>query len=543
MDIIKQFNNGQVIGVANKKDIKDISHMDAPLLRDLDYTDNKKNLGLISLFETMQIVKVPFLKDAIKNADYIYTNGYRGSFQYEVEMDVDYPCVVEDVEADDKLGIDGSVFKIKLTFPFSNGDILTYDPYDGAQVIVADEYEVIDEGNGYVHYVQLIGASRDAYFPKDKLVAGTQYMKIDHVASEYDTKFSKITGAQTPQKVTLEFTLGDIRGVEVAYTEYANSMTINGKESGALLETLTRQKRNYGDHDFLFMGQIKGKNSLKVTKVEDLLAALAMAELQKMTAMGLMFNRGGVITGANGSKRVNEGIYHQLRRGHRWTYNNPKELRGLIQRAGDTIFNGVHVPMHLRKFKFKAGKHAYDEVRKLFKDEFTNTYPLFLNSDAVPVKLLSGNDRYNLTYESFAIGTAFLNGIGNVEIEHDPSLDYDMGDFISRGYSAGLSKRSWSLVIWDVTDNRYSNVWDSNNLPQGVTVDQRSKGANLYLVRPDNVPDFSYGKNTGRMSGKGVQAAMQHMGESFYCYSSLSAWIPDLNRVILIEKEDTSFIY
>ena len=46
-------------------------------------------------------------------------------------MEIDKPCVVQNVEEGDYLGIDGSFFDIKLSHPFSPGDILTYDQVDG----------------------------------------------------------------------------------------------------------------------------------------------------------------------------------------------------------------------------------------------------------------------------------------------------------------------------------------------------------------------------------------------------------------------------
>lgn len=538
MELIKQFNNGQVIGVANKGEIPDLSFSDAPLLRSLDFTDPVQSLGLLQLFETMGIVKVPFLRDAIKQADYLYVDGYNGSFKYEIPMDVEYPCVVDDVSEDDFNGIDGSVFPLKLTHAFKQGDILTYDPIDGEQVIVSTEYDVVDEGNGFVHMVTLVERDRKKYFPKSKLVSGTEFMKIDHVAGEYDTEFSGLSHAGVPSTVELEYRMGDIRGVEVAYTDYANSLSINGKETSYVMEQLMKTKYNLGDADYLFVGKMQN-NKVKITRIDDLLAALAMAELQKMTACGIMFNRGATITGINGSKRVNEGLYHQLRRGHRYRYSTIQELKGLIKRAADTIFHGSPIMLEDRQLTFKAGRHAYEWVRELFKEEFQSTYPIFLDQDGVPVPLLMGKDRYNLTYKTFAIQEAFLNGIGNVRVEHDPSLDYDMGDYISRGYQAGLSKRSWSMVIWDATDSKYSNVLDNTKLPKGVEVDQRSMGNNLYIVKPKNVPDISFGTRTGRMSGTNVQSAMKHRGEEFWCFSGIEGWVKDLSRVVLIEKKDT----
>lgn len=542
--LLKQFNNGQVIGITTSKSIKDISAIDSRILSDTAEI-KPKSLGLLNFFEQAQITKVPFLRDVMSNNDYIYVNGREGGFTWDVLMDLEYPTVVENIEGDNTyLGIDNTTFKIKTSHPFRQGDILSYDPQDGVQAIVSEDFEVVNTGNGYIHTVTLNSKDREAYFPASKLVSGTRIFKIGHVGGEFSTQFSGITGGGTPQKVTMEYRLGSISGVEVAYTEWANSIAIDKSENSHLTEHLLAKAHALGDigyegkGDTLFYGEKQSNGKIKVKKVENLMRALAMAELFNISATRMMFAHGSVVTGINGSKRINEGIYPQLKRGHRFTYRNDVELRSMMQQAADVIFSNTHVPIEMRKLTFKAGRRAHDLVRQMFKEEFKGTFPLVIEQDSVPVKLLEGSDRNNLVYRSFAIGEAFLNGIGNVKIEHDPSLDYDFGDIVVRGYTGGLNKRSWSLVIWDATDPMYSNVYDKSLLPKGVTVDQRARGKNLYIVKPENTPDVSYGTETGRMSGSNVRSVGRHMGETFWCYSQMEAWIPDLSRVVLIEKED-----
>lgn len=546
--ILKEFNGHQVIGVSSSKEVKDISHIDSRLLHNLDYKSTTKSLGLLNLFENARIVKVPFLKNILENNDKLYTNGRSGSITWEVPLDMDYPIIVENVEdtSNEFLGIDGLPFKLKTSHPFKPGDVLTYDYYDGVQVTVIEDSEVKDESNGYVHQVTVVSKDREAYFPASKIVAGTQIFKIGSSLGEYSTSaWSGLVGGGTPKKVTLEHRIGSPQGVEVSYTDFANSITLNGQENSYMTESILNRAQALGElvNDpqgaYLYVGQKTASGKTKVSKVEKLVNVLAMAELVKMTATRLMFSHGATITGINGSKRLSEGIYPQLRRGNRFTYRNEVELEAMIRQASDVIFSNIPIPIEQRQIKFKAGQRVYELVRQIFKEAFVNTFPAFIDQSAIPVPLLTGKDRFNLTYESFAIGKAFVNGIGYVEIEHDPSLDYDFGDVVIRGYSGGLSKRSYSMVIWDVTDPTYTNVYNKSILPKGVEVDQRASGKNLYLVKPANVPDFGFGYQKGRMiSETNVMSSMQHMGETFWCASQLDALIPDLSRVVLIEKED-----
>lgn len=544
--ILKQIGGHQVIGIASSKEVKDISHIDSRLLHNMDYKLTRNNLGMLNLFENTQIVRVPFLKNIMQSNDYLYTNGRRGSLTWEVPLDMEYPTIVDNIEDGEYLGIDGLPFKLKTSHPFRPGDIITYDYYDGVQVSVIEDSEVVDDGNGFIHQVTINSKDRTAYYPISKIVPGTQMFKVGSTLGEYSTSaWSGIVGGGTPKKVTLEHQIGSPQGVEVSYTDFANSISINGQSNSNITENLLARAYQMGEAvqdkegGFIFTGTKKKNGQIRVEKVEKLYKLLAMAELYKMTATRLMFAHGATITGLNGAKRVNEGVYTQLRRGHRFTYRNEIELEAMMRQASDVIFSNVPVPIEHRELKFKAGRRAYDLVRQIFKEAFQSTFPIFVDQSAVPVKLLEGKDRYNLTYQSFAIGKAFINGIGNVEIEHDSSLDYDFGDVIIRGYSGGLSKRSFSMCIWDVTDPMYTNVYNKSLIPKGVEVDQRAEGKNLYLIKAKNTPDVSFGTQTGRVTGQNVQSSMQHMGETFWCVSQLDALIPDLSRVVLIELEDS----
>ncbi len=548
VQIIKQFNGNQVIGLTPSSSIKDISHIDSRLLHNLDYKIDVNSLGTLNLFENAQIIKVPFLRGIMENKDYLYVNGREGAIRWEIPLDMDYPIITENIEGDNQtLGIDGLPFKQKISHPFRPGDIITYDYYDGVQVTVVEDSEVIDEGNGYIHSVTVNSKDRTSFFPASKIVAGTQMFKIGSSMGEHSTSsWSGIVGGGTPKKITVEHRIGSPQGVEVSYTDFANSISLNGTTNDNMTSHLLNSAQAMGElvNDpkgaYLFYGQKMANGKVKVNKVEKLIRALAMAELYKMTATRLMFSHGATITGLNGSKRISEGIYPQLRRGHRFTYRNEVELEAMIRQASDVIFSNVAIPIEQRQIKFKAGLRAHNLVRQIFKETFQNTYPIFLDQRAVPTQLLTGKDRFNLTYESFAISKAFVDGIGYVEVEHDPSLDYDFGDVVIRGYSGGLSKRSYSMCIWDITDPMYTNVYDKSILPKGVEVDQRAAGKNLYLVKPKGVPDVSFGLEKGRMlsDGQNVRSSMQHMGETFWAASQLDAVIPDLSRVVLIERED-----
>lgn len=538
------FNDGTVIGITNKDDLsKKFDYVDDLLLKEEELVDDRTNLGMLSMFENSRIIKTPFMSEALLNHDNIFVNGARGSFTYDIEMDFDKPVVVHNVEEGDYLGVDGSLFDIKLSHPYSQGDILTYDPIDGEQVIVAEDSEVINEGDGFVHTVYLNTRDREKWFPKSKLKSGTEFVKIGSVQGEFSEQYSApdLIGMNR-NKVTMQYTLGDHMGVQIGVSRYGDIVTMDGKRVDWLVEKIKMMEAKYGDH--LLFGKLTDQKAIDPTsvKIMPLMKSLAIAELMKMTAAKLMFAKGSTITGINGSKIVNEGIYHQLRRGNRFVYKNISELRAYIQRAAEIIYHGRPIQIHDRRLVFRAGFQAYNLVREMFKEEFKSTVPIPIDQQALPVNVLTGNDRYNLVYNSYAIGEAFLNGIGTVRVVHDPSLDFDMmGDYIERGYSQGFSKRSWTLVMWDISSPEYSNLREQSVQVKGADYDTRTTpDKNLYLVRPKDTPIFSYGEANGiLLNQQGYNYTPHINGKQFTATSAMSAWIPDKSRVVMIEKEET----
>jgi len=545
-NVIKQFNNGTLIASVPKSTVRDMSFTDLSLLRDT-FKENRKHLGTLKLFKELNLTNMPLIEELTKNKNYIYVDGVQGSFTWDVLLGAKFPEVVEDIEEGEFLGIDGGTFHIKLTYPFRQNDILTYDPVDGVQVLVVGE-EVVDTGDGHVHEVQLVSNNRDDYFPKSKLQAGTLFGKIDNIIGEYDKQFSGIDAAISNAKATLEFRLGGVRGVEVAWTTFSKSVKFgngeNMQQHQSTLNSIEMQMKKWQAQigDLLAYGKALGNGNMQVRQIDGLLETLAMAEIYKMTATGLMFNQGATITGGVASKKINEGLYPMMRRGHRFTYSHKGELRSMLVQAANVVFANTLIKMEDRQLTFKCGYEAFYAIMDLYKKEFEERLPIPLEALALPKPIITGSDLNALTLHTMRFTNVFLNGIGYVTVEHDPSFDYDFGDYVSRGFVGvgGRSKRTWSLAIWDAANSMYSNAMDSDMLPKGATIDPASMGGNIYLVKPENISDINTSRRVGRIEGQNIAASLDYMGEEFAVWSSLSAWIKDLSRVVLIEKTDSA---
>lgn len=543
-----QPNNANVIKVVPSKSLKDISFVDSQFISNMELADQTTKLGLVNMLSASGFVKVPLLSKIWQNADTINVNGRDGRFQYETLLSVEHCNVVQEMyEPNDKLGYGGVPFKIKTNLPFKQGDILTTQVYTAIQFAVVEDSEVVNEGDGFVHTVELSLSDPEAFIPASLITEGTKIEKIGSTMGQYsENAYSGITGGSTPSKMVHEFVLGSEQGVEVAYTSYGMDVTLNGSgDGGRLQEQLLNRARALGfkgDEIIITNGKELPNNKLQFTpqtRLDKLMNILAMSEILDMTSKRLMWAQGATYNSINGVKRVSEGFYPQMRRGHRFTYSNNIELREAIQKAVDVLYsNNYSSTIHEqdRYITMEGGFEAITLVRQMFREQFEKYNPAFLDQKLFPFPVLEGKDRHNLAFRTFAITTAFIPGIGNLTINHEPAFDYDFGDLVQSGFNRGRSERSWSLAIFDTDDSAYSNAHDQAVLPKGVEINPQAKNKNFYLVKPQGLPDVSFGYERGRITGTNVQSVNRKKQEVFWASTQMDGFIMNPNRVILIER-------
>lgn len=556
-DIRKSINSDTVIGFTSHKEMKTQGWLDSSkvytYLMDGENT-HRKHLGMINLFNTTHNVSVPFMRDLFKNSAVLEVGeGESITYDLPVNREAKQPVTMEDTsDYTDYPGIDGNVFKLILDYEFTKGDILTYDPIDGQQVMVSEEHEVERVGDNFLHYVTLQTQDKTAWFPKEKLEAGIQYMKVGHALAEYGTDYSGINLIKNPTgSITNEFILGSPRGVSTFYTGKAAKMKSPGLTAFAdTMRDKVAQQLEYmggGRNDMFFIakadksgkGIVKGSMHIGFT-----MEYLALMELAQMEAHSLLFARPATVQTSNGVKRVNEGVWHQLRRGKLITYSRPGGITlNHIHEAASYIFKNSTITPEQRVIRFKGGYFASQNILQLFREE------AIAQLGALPAGML-GTDKQtkdpvfkgnlnDLHMEAVAIRSVLFPGIGRVEIEHDPSLDYQpLSDRFSSGmYGEGMAWTSHSLVIWDATDPQYSNVESKLN-GNAKVVEGGNSRANIYYVKPEG-NHLTYGYEQGRMADAGVyenvQSSMKVMGREFWAHSHSAALVLDTTRFVMIE--------
>lgn len=554
-DINFSTNGDTAVGFTSSKKIKALGWMDKAELSDFMLEDDGKqhikHLGLINLFETTHKTPMTFMKDLFQGAQVLEVEEGQ-SIRYDLPVErEDYKCyTMEDTSGLHEFpGIDETYFEIVLSTEFTAGDILTYDFQFGDEVMVSSEHPVTQSGETYRHVVSLNASDGKQYFPKEWLKAGIQWMKKTNALAEFDTSFSTITLAGNPLgTVTNEFLLGSPRGVETFATAKAfnaKSQTLTNT-ANQMRQEVSREMEQMGNKDMMFTGYSGDGKSMDQSsmKVGTVLEYLAMMEITKMENQSLIFSKAGTFQSSNGVRRINEGIWHQIRRGKIITYSKPGGITmNHIREAVQYIYRNTDVPVGDRRVEFKSGYFADLNLQHLFR-EFAitqlNQLPTgMLGTDAQVPAVFSGS-LDSLKMARVVIAEVFIPGVGIVSANHDPSLDYQpMSDRFAQGmYGNGYAHTAHSLVIWDLTDKSISNV--SKRVKNASLVDGGNSRANIYYVKPEG-NHLTYGYEQGRMANRDkntdVQSSLKQMARTFWCTSQSAALLLDVTRYVVIELE------
>lgn len=559
-------NGNDVITFTNSKAVKayfgetDLQSLSSWYEEDPD----KHHLGLINLFRGVENYPIPMYVGMIKNGATISVNGPNGTFRYDMPVSKsDTIQTILDLSDQYMPGRDGGIFKIALNHKFEANDILTYSAARGCQIMVSGEWEVKKINGGWLHYVRMISMDKVKYFPKDFLKAGVKYWKVTDGLGEYSTQFSSVSGSDRAGTIKCEFQLGNHRGVESYTTMYAamkrmSAATIDTQNFMDRVERRLYEMRQTNDGDLTDIavitqgirdqnGNIRGlKKGAQGGLIASTMEILALAELSRMEANELMFQRAGTIIDNNSVIRKNEGLYHQLRRGFTIKYSRRGGLTKVhLRNAAQYVFrNRPDIPITSRRMKFRCGFHAFNNVQEIFRDEIwrqLNHIPgKLVGTDRMINNPISG-DNLNLKLNPIMFTGVYLDGIGLVDIEHDASLDFEQMTDRRMLIDGEYAYTSWSLIMEDITSTEYSNAFA--NIPDKSNAVLGNMNNNVFYVKPEG-PSLFWGNSQGRYSSRTnsqILSSRSTMDESFWCHSMSACWVMDNSRMVLIELNEREY--
>lgn len=547
------FNGDHVIKFIDRKTVQsiqgyqDLSSMGAWYQED----PNKHHLGLMSLWGQQARTTYPMYRELLADKAVMEVNGVDGSFTYDIAIKESANCTtIRDTSNQEFPGMDESSFKIVLTKQFAPGDIISADPLFGEQLVVSGEDEVRMVNEGFEHLVKLVSTSKRAYYDAALLNKGIQYYKVAHTMfGEYAQNYSNVDFMDSPSTMTCKFQLGNMSGVEAMVTGNADRKTMGGAtaHARAYVDDLMNEAMDLGEFAVIAdRDGVTGKAKSSSMRIGATMEFLVHREHEKLVAQALLFQKAGIIRDSNGVTRLNEGLWHQIRRGKLIKYGRPGGItRAHIKEAVEYVFRANDKPAEERVVKFKGGKEAVDNIYQIFKEEVNAQVAAiapFLGSDRMlPSNPVTGS-LLELKLAPIRFTEVYIPGIGNLQIEEDPSLNnIPMTDRFQKGmHSNNRAHTVYSLVIWDVADSYYSN---NKVMPKGATViEGGNTKANIYLVKPEGEMTY-WGSDNGRYSNKkasDVVSSYKTMAQSFWIHSSVALHVRDLTRFVVIELDEAA---
>lgn len=528
------------------------------------------NLGLISSWTMQGVESYPStIADALKHDAEIQVDGFNGGFTFEKPFyDIQQGLRTTASSADQagpggKIGQDQTHFIIYLSEKTYPNDVLATDlAYNSNQIVVVNTEQAELSGTTWKTTVKLTNPDPEASYPAHLLEPNVRYHRIDHSVNEYTTQFTGVednfdNGFGT---IKAEFRLAGARGVEGYVTGFADAKkNFAGRTASPhdteLQGTLKTYKGTVSDvdpTDLLLLAKpgANGKFEKSTARATTYMEYAVERTLMRRTARAHMWAAYGQFTDENGAVRyINEGLWHQFRRGHIIEYSRPGGItRYHIHKAVNYLYqNNPNLDWKERKVKFKGGKFAYDNMIKIFQDEaqalfqswanMTGSAQLLGNQGLLPSSPISGPlDALKLGIIQFA--EVPIQGIaGSVTVEHDTSLDYMPGtDYRHVGNNPrGLAHTAHTLLIYDTTDQSVVN--NRYKLPEGKDVEVYNKRANVYLVRPEGNMVYK-GRSNGRWDmGKAsdIISSSKYIAQEFWAFNSSAMWLRDPSRVVMIE--------
>lgn len=531
--------------------------------------ENRYHLGLLSSWGMQGRESYPIITKLLERGSELKVKGYFGEFTYDkpfYDPKQGMRTIASTVdEAGEYPGIDESDFDIILSEKCYPGDIIGTDLYGDEYQLYVKNCEASElSGEGWRVTVTITSADPAAFYNVALLDKGISYYKINHAGVEYTTQFTGVdmpTGSPTGV-IRARFRLGGIRGVEGFATGFADVLKaspnlVNGADNEteiAMSEMRNRYANGDQDANTVIFGDRTDVPNLRATS---LIEFLVEKTLMKRTATSHMWQRHGQIKGTNGAiTYLNEGIWHQLRRGKLITI--PKIMgitKGHIAEAVEYVYrNNPSLPWDEREIVFEGGKVAQDNLMLIFQDEIRQQFQVLQQGNMLKLlfgdrgildeklrnSLVSGNSLNELEIKSLLkfVSVPLIGIAGKVSIKYNSALDYLNGNPVEfRGQLPnGMDWTSQSLIIWNLRDQKYSN--NLKGVEGATTLNGDTKITdNLYIVRPEEgmtVKGYENGRwDRGKTSN--IISSSRVIGQSFWAFNSSAPFMPYPEDVVIME--------
>jgi hypothetical protein len=474
------FNNGLFL---RDTQYQASSHVDsyhlANMLQDAEPTD----MGPVDIWAMSQKVEMPLYQmSSFGGKNVISVDNIRGEWKWQTPIAQDLPYITEDIEpANLQKGIEGTKFKIKLSKrEFGHGDIITYDKYNGVELAISPEDDILPLGDGCIYTVTVVNNDSYKFLDNKFLASGTKFFRKGSARGEYGERFSDIS-TQSGYREFYNYVGGAEAHVHYSISSRAD-MAIKGGMNADGTIPVTEIWRNFDKSMDPSVSSIEdmvakmGKDYVKrAVQNGDLsrsfLTNLEAAHLTKIATdieTYMMWGHGGRITQDGPDDiRLSVGLWKQLDNSFKRVYNKSSFNLELFRAELYNFYNGrveFTGPDPQRKVIVQTGMGGMRMVNEAIKREAASQN-FTLNAEEAGIGAIKGkgmNLGFGYAYTSYVI--PFL---ANVEFVINPAFDNVHTNDIENPVVDGHALSSYSFIIFDVTDNTNDNIymlkksWDS----------------------------------------------------------------------------------
>lgn len=513
------------------------SHLDSYHLLDmLGRNAEPMDLGPVDMWALGQRVQMPLYQlSNFGGSNVIEVDNPKGEFKWEIGVVKELPYIVEDLDPTNCYkGIDGTSFKIKLNKrEFGHGDIITYNKYNGIELYISQEDDIVPVSDGFIYTVQLVNNDNYKFMDNRFLKPGTQFFRKGSARGEYGERYSDITvekGSRefynfvgnaeahvhysVSQRAKLMLDLGVSADGRVPVTEiwrcFDKNIDPELTSFDAIVKTMGKE----------YVKQAYSRGDLRVSFLTKLDAA-HVTKISKDIENYIMWGHGGrVKQDGPDDIRLSVGLWKQLDNSFKRVYNKSgfsmemfrSEIYNFLN--GKEIFKGPEPEREITIMTGVAGMRMVNEAIK--REAASDNFITVEGSDKSGIGAITGRG-FSLSY-GYAFTEYVIPFLARIKFVINPALDPVEVNDISNPIIDGYPLSSYSFIVFDITDN-------TNN--------------NLYLLKRKYEGDLKYRYINGTMDylgrTSGFQSSGNFNGYKVYMTQAYPAiWVKDPTKVLKI---------
>ena len=512
------------------------SHVDSYHITNMLKNAEPMDLGPVDIWAMAQKVEMPLYQlSSFGGKNIINVDNARGEYKWQTPVSQELPYILEDIEPGNTTkGIDGTTFKIKISRrEFGHGDIITYDKYNGCEMYIVPDEDILPMGDAFIYTVQLVNNDNYKFLDNKYLANGTKIFRKGSARGEYGERFSDIQ-TKAGFREFYNFVGGSEAHVHYSVSSRADLIIKGGLNADGTVP-VTEIWRNFD------------KNmDPSITKIESMVSMMGKDYVKKAVANGsltrtflttmesahlikiatdietyLMWGHGGrVKQDGPDDIRMSVGLWKQLDNSFKRVYNKSNfslELfRGELYNfyAGRVEFQG---PDPKRTLIVQTGMGGMRIVNEAIKREAVGSGLVIQGSNNAGIGAISGTNAMNLNF-GFAFTSYVIPFLANVQFVLNPAFDNLHTNDIENPIIDGHPLSSYSFVIFDITDTGNDNIY-------------------MLKLSWDNQLKWWYQNGTMDYMGRsqGFQSSSLFNGYRVYMSQTMPAiWVKDPTKVLKI---------